>query len=81
VRSFFNTPVLYTAISVLIFSYLLEILQYFKIVEKLNLQNFKLARIIIGTSFAWVDIVAYSLGIICALFVERMLRNDKQLNQ
>ena len=71
VKSFINTPVLPTAIAVLLFSYIVETLQYFNIVSRLGLQNCNLARIIIGTSFAWTDIFAYTAGIAIVLFIEK----------
>src|SRR5437764_754453 len=51
IKSFFNSLVIITAIAVLLFSYLIEVLQYFNIVKILRLQNSNLARVIIGTSF------------------------------
>src|ERR1700743_3454273 len=63
IKAFFNFRVLPTAIGVLIFSYTIEILPYFKFVEMLGLGHNKLARIILGTSFEWVDLVMYTLGI------------------
>ena len=72
VRAFFNLSVITTAISALLFSYLVETLQYFKIVDKLNLQHSKLARVIIGTSFAWEDIICYTLGIFSVLWIEKL---------
>jgi hypothetical protein len=52
-----------TAIAVLLFSYLIEVLQYFNIIKMLGLQNSNLARVVIGTSFEWTDLIAYTLGI------------------
>ena len=72
-KSFLNVSVWTTAILVLLFSYSVETLQYFKIVEILGLQNFKFARIIIGTSFSWLDILAYTLGIGFVLLIEKMI--------
>lgn len=72
VKAFFNSPVFITAVCVLIFSYLVETLQYFKIVEILGLQHSQLARIIIGTSFSWLDILSYTIGIIIVLGCERV---------
>jgi hypothetical protein len=72
IRSFFNLSVLSTSIFVLLFSYAIEILQYFKIVEKLGLQNSKIARTVIGTSFEWTDILAYTLGIGLVLLIEKL---------
>lgn len=70
VRSFFNLSVLTSAIFVLIFSFVVESLQYFRIVDLLGLQNSKIARIVIGTVFSWLDILAYTLGICFVLIVE-----------
>jgi DNA integrity scanning protein DisA with diadenylate cyclase activity len=72
-KSFWNARVKTVAISVLLFSYFVEISQYFKIVKLLGLQNSKLANISIGNSFAWVDMLAYTLGILFVLFVEKIM--------
>ena len=62
VRSFWDFPVSLIVLSVLAFAYLLETLQYFRLVEQLGLQDSVLARTVIGTGFAWEDMVAYTLG-------------------
>jgi len=72
-KSFFDIRFDVACAYVLIFSYSVEILQYFKIVEILHLQHIKIARIIIGTSFAWVDIIAYSAGIALVFIVEKLV--------
>jgi hypothetical protein len=79
-RAVFNFSVLRTAMLVLIFSYIIETLQYFKLVEILNLQEYKIARVVIGTSFAWVDLLAYTLGIILVLLIEILVQNKRQFN-
>lgn len=71
VRIIPNARVLPTALGTLLFSYLMETLQYFRIVEVLGLQKYPLATTVIGTSFAWIDILAYTLGIITILIIER----------
>lgn len=73
VKSFFNLPVFAVALFVLIFSFTIEFLQYINIVEKLRLEQSAIARTIIGTSFAWIDILAYVVGIFIVLFVEKYL--------
>ncbi len=70
VKSFLNTPVKATALAVLLFSYLIETLQYFNLVEILGLEKSTIARVVIGTSFAWTDLLAYTLGILLVLLVE-----------
>lgn len=71
VRSFLNSPVAATAVLVLLFSYLIETLQYFNIVQLLGLVHSKIANVVIGTYFTWVDILAYTLGIVIVLTVEK----------
>lgn len=71
VKTFVNANVLSTAIGVLLFSFLIETLQYLKIVELLGLQQYKIARIIIGTSFSWADILMYTIGIAIVLAIEK----------
>jgi len=71
IKSFFDFPVLPTAVAVLFFSFIIETLQYFNIIDLLGLQNYTLARVIIGTSFSWEDIIAYIIGILLVLLVER----------
>ena len=71
IKSFFNTAVLLTAVAVLAFSFIVETLQYFHIVNRLGLRHSKIARIIIGTSFAWSDLLAYTIGIAIVLVTER----------
>ena len=72
VRSFLNLPVTTTAVLVLLFSYLIETLQYFNIVQHLGLEHSALASTIIGTYFTWVDILAYTLGILLVLGIEKL---------
>ena len=73
VKSFFDTPVFKTAIYVLIFSYLIEFLQYCHIINKIGLQDSKIARTIMGTAFEWTDMIAYTCGIILVLYFENVL--------
>lgn len=72
IKSFLKLPVLPLAIFVLLFSFSIEFLQYLNIVEKLGLQKSKLARTVIGTSFAWIDLVCYIAGIIIVLITEKV---------
>ena len=73
IKSFIDTPVFKTAISVLIFSYLIEFLQYCNIISRIGLQDSKIARTIMGTSFEWIDMIAYTCGIILVLYFENIL--------
>ena len=79
-KSFIDISILKAAISVLIFSYFIEILQHFNIVGRLGLQNSRLARTIIGTSFEWVDLIAYTLGILAVLYFEKIMAGKTTLS-
>lgn len=71
VKSFLNTRVVPTALGVLVFAYTVELLQYFRIVEVLGLQHSRAARIIIGSAFEWQDMLAYTMGILIVVLVEK----------
>ena len=73
IKSLLDADPAVVAIWVLLFSYSLEILQYFKIVEILGLEGYPLANIVIGTSFEWIDMAAYTLGILTVLIAERRI--------
>lgn len=77
VRTFFDTPVLRTAIGVLLFSYFIEITQYFHLVNLLGLQDCKIARIVMGTYFSFVDMLAYTLGILLVLIIEKLFGHER----
>jgi hypothetical protein len=72
IKAFLNAPVLKTALFVLLFSYTIEVLQYFQIVQRLGLQHIAVARIVIGTSFEWGDLLAYTGGILLVLLIEKI---------
>jgi hypothetical protein len=80
VKSFFDTPVGSTALCVLVFSYTVEVSQYFHLVNKLGLGNSKLACAIMGTHFSFIDMLMYTLGIILVLFLEMYFNEDATTN-
>jgi hypothetical protein len=75
VKSFLDTPVLKTALCVLLFAFAVEGLQYLNIVNRLGLKESKIAAVIIGSSFSWIDIVTYVIGIGFVLFFEKIVRS------
>ncbi|WP_445454702.1 ribosomal maturation YjgA family protein [Flavobacterium sp. 25HG05S-40] len=77
VKTFLNTKVFPTAIGVLLFAIGIETLQYFNIVEKLGLQDNRLARTVIGASFEWMDILCYVVGILMVLVVEKSAKGSR----
>jgi hypothetical protein len=70
VRAFVKISPIKIAIGVLLFSYTIELLQYFKLVDRLGLADNRLARTVIGYGFEWLDMLAYTLGIIPVLLLE-----------
>ncbi|MBT1710740.1 DUF2809 domain-containing protein [Fulvivirgaceae bacterium PWU5] len=71
IRAFLRTPIPPTAIAVLLFSCLIETLQYFNIVDLLGWGESKVARIVIGSLFSWLDILSYIAGIAILLLAEK----------
>lgn len=78
VKSAIDAPVIITASSVLIFAYLVEISQYFHVIQQLGLQNSKFASIILGTQFSFTDMLVYTLGIVLVYITEMALINLKR---
>ena len=70
VRSFLKLKPRVAALGVLLFAFLIEMLQYFRLVEVLGLRNNKIATTVLGSSFDWEDLLAYSLGAVLVLLIE-----------
>ena len=77
IKAFINTKAIYIAIFTLIFSFVVEILQYFNFVEMIGLGHNKAARIIIGTSFSWIDLLCYFIGFVLLFFIDKDLKKNK----
>lgn len=74
VKTFVKAAPLKTAAGVLIFSYVIEVLQYLDIVERLGLSGNVIAKTVIGYGFEWWDILAYTLGVITILIMEQQTK-------
>jgi hypothetical protein len=79
VRSFFKAPYFKVALAVLLFAYLIEVLQYFHFIRHLGLQHSLLARLILGSGFEWLDLVMYTVGIALVLWVEQRLTRYRNI--
>lgn len=78
-KSFLNLSVWIAAGLVLVFSFTIEIAQYFNMVEKLGLQDYKIATVVLGNSFAWMDLLAYVIGILTVISFEKIsLKTNEQ---
>jgi hypothetical protein len=72
VMAFLKGSQWYAALFVLLFSFAIETLQYLNFIDKLGLQDNKIAQAVIGTSFSWNDILCYLAGIITVILIERL---------
>ncbi|WP_290798666.1 diacylglycerol kinase [Flavihumibacter sp. UBA7668] len=70
VRSFFNFSIKATAFGVLFFAYGIEVLQYLNFIKLIGLQDYYWANMLMGNYFEWMDLVAYSMGIVLVLLFE-----------
>ncbi|MDI6050409.1 DUF2809 domain-containing protein [Flavobacterium sp. XS2P24] len=80
-KSFLNVSVWAAAGLVLLFSFAIEIAQYFNMVEKLGLQHYKIAIVVLGNSFAWMDLLAYVLGILAVISIEKFIPKQENKKQ
>ena len=69
-KSFTTFSVYAAAIFSLLFAYFLEILQYFSIIKKLSLEDYKILTVVIGNYFEWSDMIAYTFGIATVIAAE-----------
>ena len=70
-RSCLALRVLPLALAALGLAYLIEIAQYFHLLTHLGLQHSRTARIVLGSSFSWVDMLTYTAGALAVLMVEQ----------
>lgn len=70
IRSLFRISVKKAIVGVLLFSFLIEVLQALNIVKVLELEGNKVAAVVLGNHFEWLDILLYSLGALAVCLVE-----------
>ena len=81
IKSFVNISVTKAAIFVLLFAYVIELLQYLNMIKFLGLQKSRMANIVLGNYFEWIDLVAYTIGIAIVILIEkRSAYLNKSLN-
>jgi hypothetical protein len=76
-QSFFRFPVAAACIGVLIFAYLVEVSQYYHLVNILGLQQSRIAVILLGTTFSWMDMLCYTAGILLVWVLEKISKRRK----
>lgn len=70
IRGIVGRKIKFLPLYIFLFGVLVEVLQYFKIVELLNLQDSRFFTILIGTSFDIKDILCYLVGCLILVFWE-----------
>lgn len=71
IKSFLNASNGRVALAVLLFSYVVEVSQYFHLINHLGLHHSQLAHLILGSGFEWLDLIAYTLGTLLVLAIEK----------
>lgn len=71
VRAFTKLPYLKVIIGVLLFAYLVEALQATSFIDWAGLSDHKMAKIILGSTFDWKDVLAYTVGAVLILIFKR----------
>jgi hypothetical protein len=71
-RTFLQAPVLHVSVAVLALAYLVELSQYYQLIFKLGLQDSFLAHLVLGSTFHWFDMLAYTAGIAAVVIVEQI---------
>lgn len=71
-RAFLNRRILSIAMGVLLFSYFIEITQYYGLIYSLGWEHSFLAHMVLGSTFKWLDMLAYTLGIAVVVIFEEV---------
>lgn len=71
IKSGLNASATKVAIGALLFSYLIEVLQFFQLVKWLGLEKNVIAQTVIGYGFSWWDLLAYTLGTITVVMLDK----------
>lgn len=78
-KSFVKTKVNYLLLFVLLFAYTIEIGQLFDMVALLGVEDIRVMRVVLGTSFSWGDMIAYTLGVLTCCLIEKI--NSKEVKE
>jgi uncharacterized membrane protein YidH (DUF202 family) len=84
VKAFFNIRPIQNALGILAFAFAIEFFQYFNLVGLVGLQQYKAARVILGTSFSFSDLICYVIGVTFVLLTDtystmnQLLKNKLQ---
>ncbi|MEM9924701.1 MAG: DUF2809 domain-containing protein [Cyanobacteria bacterium P01_D01_bin.50] len=80
IKTFWNINSSIAVLFVFVFACIIEILQYFNLVNHLGLQQSKIATVILGNTFDWKDIIAYLVGSIAILLLEKIIKKIRTIS-
>lgn len=72
-RSFLNFSYWKIALGVLVFAFVIEILQYFHFVRLIGFEKNRIVATALGKTFSWFDLLAYLAGFLIIIAVEKII--------
>jgi len=82
IYSFFRAFTLFSKTKIawgtLIFSYIVELSQWVNLLQLLGIKKSKATDIIIGSTFDWRDILAYTFGVIFVITLDKLVSKQKK---
>lgn len=81
VKIFVNIPVVPATLAVLLFAYAVEITQYFHLIRRLGREHSTLARLVLGSSFSFADMLLYTIGAMLIITVENIIPAGKRVSK
>lgn len=76
-RGLVNWSSVWVVLAALGIAFAIEIAQYLDLLSWLGWQDNTLARVVLGSSFEWGDMLAYTLGSISAYWIDHFLSREK----
>lgn len=70
-----NIKPIYGCFSVLLATYIVEVLQYFNFTSHVTFLNNKMGRLIFGATFDIKDMMAYTIGVAIVYILEKIILN------
>jgi hypothetical protein len=73
IKIFIDAKPFKLALFVLISAFFVELLQYFRVIDILGLEHNKVARVVIGSVFDPLDLLAYLVGAVLVYIVDSIM--------
>lgn len=81
IRIIIPERVRFLSIYIYLFAVFIELMQYINFVNILGLGNNRFARVIIGSTFDWMDILCYGMGAVLLLGVDMLNNKYNRINK